>query len=71
MTRLAFHFKRHIQKAINLFSNFRTAIDFVGGEPIKATRKRLENMRLHRLFATMPRPAGMVDEKQDWVKPAW
>jgi len=51
--------------------DFRTAIDFVSGEPIYATRKRLESMRLHRLFATMPRPNGMIDEEREWVKPDW
>ena len=51
--------------------NFQKSVGYIVGESICETKKRLENMRVHRLFATMPRPDGMNSETKEWVKPAW
>jgi len=59
-----------ITKAEQDQMNFSSSASFVSGEPIHLVGKRLENMRLHRLFATLPRPKGL-DETKEWIKPAW
>jgi len=53
------------------YMKMRKAMHVADSEPIHITRKRYEDVQLHKMLLRMPRPKGMVDEAKEWQKPAW